>query len=99
MERTHPGQQHLPQQQHIGVAVITTSGIWPADGYDLVPAHQKVRVQLERAARALRLTDTSNWVAKVGGRELNVDASYLDNGLSSQVGIDFGPREGGGGRE
>lgn len=99
MERTHPGQDRPPQPQHIGVAVITTSGIWPSDGYDLVPIHQKVRVQLERAARELKLTDTSNWVATFGGKELNVDSSYLDNGLSDQVGIDYGPREGGGGRE
>lgn len=101
MERAQPGQQRPPQppQHHVSVAVITTSGIWPADGYDNVPSHQKVRVQLDRAARELRLTDTSNWVAKVGSKELNVNASYLDNGLSGQVGIDFGPREGGGGRE
>jgi hypothetical protein len=99
MERTHPGQERPPQPQHIGVAVITTSGIWPPDGYDPTPPHQKVRVQLERAARELRLTDTSNWVAKVAGRELDVNASFIDNGLSSQVGIDYGPREGGGGRE
>jgi hypothetical protein len=99
MERTHPGQERPPQQQQIGVAVITTSGIWPGDGYDTVPVHQKVRIQLERAARELRLTDTSNWLATAAGRELNVDASYLDNGLSGQVGIDFGPRAGGGGRE
>lgn len=99
MEQIHPGKQRPPQPQHIGVVVITTSGFWPSDGYDLVPSHQKVRIQLERAARELRLTDTSNWMAKAAGTELNVDASYIENGLSGQVGIDYGPREGGGGRE
>jgi len=99
MERIQPGQQRPPKPQHIGVVVITTSGFWPDDGYDLVPSHQKVRVQLEKAARHLRLTDTSNWVAKVSGSVLNVDASYIDNGLTDQVAIDFGPSEGGGGHE
>ena len=85
--------------QHIEVAVITTSGTWPVEGFESVPIHQPIRIELQRAVKALRIADTTGWVAKVGSRELNVDQSYLENHLSGQVEIDYGPREGGGGNE
>jgi hypothetical protein len=99
MENIQAGKREQPKPQHIGVAIVTTSGSYPAQGFDSVPVHQKVRTQLERAVRELRIADTTNWVAVVGERELNVEASYLDNGLSGEVEIDYGPREGGGGSE
>jgi len=99
METKQPDDHKPPQEQHVEVAVITTSGSWPTDGFDRVSAHQKVRVQLEKAAKHLHLTDTTNWIATVNNKEINVDASYIDNGLHGEVTIDFGPREGGGGCE
>ena len=91
-------QQH-PQPQHIHVAVITTAGVWPAQGFESVSVHQKVRQALHQAARQLRLTDISGWVAVADGKELNIEATYLENGLYGCVSIDYGPREGGGGHE
>lgn len=91
--------QESAHPQHIEVAIVTTSGAWPAEGFEPVPIHQKVRHALERAAHKLHLTDTTGWVALVDGRELNIDASYLENGLCGRVTIDYGPREGGGGCE
>jgi|ERR1043166_4001359 hypothetical protein len=85
--------------QHIEVAVITTSGTWPQEGFDSVPIHQPIKVQLQQAAKKLKIADTTGWVATVGGRELNVEQNYLENQLSGQVQIDYGPREGGGGNE
>ncbi len=82
---------------HIEVAVVTTSGRYPADGRDRVPSHQPVKVELAAAARALNIVDTSTWIARVGGREIDPNKSYVDNGLTSPVTIDYGPREGGGG--
>jgi hypothetical protein len=91
-------QQH-PQPQHIHVAVITTAGVWPGHGFESVPVHQKVRQVLLRAAHHLHVTDTSGWVAVADGKELNIEATYLENGLHGRVSIDYGPREGGGGHE
>lgn len=93
-------QEHIHlHPQHIEVAVVTTSGVWPPHGFESVPVRQKVRLALERAAHHLHIADITGWVAFVDGRELNIDATYLDNGLSGRVTIDFGPREGGGGCE
>lgn len=85
------------EQQHIKVAVVTTSGTWPEDEFVTVPIHQKVRVALETAARRLNIVDVSAWVAKVAGRDLDVEKSWLENGFSGVVTVDFGPRESGGG--
>ena len=45
-------EQHT-QPQHIHVAVITTAGVWPANGFERRPVHQKVRQVLLRAAHHL----------------------------------------------
>lgn len=82
---------------HIGVAVLTTSGRWPNSGFESVPIHQPVHVFLDKAARELKLVDTAGWIATVDGREIKVVASYQDNGLAREVVIDFGPRAAGGG--
>ena len=89
--------EHENRERFVQVSVVTTSGIYPKEGFEEVPAHQKVRVQLHKAAQHLKIADTTNWVAVVGNREINVEASYEENGLSGRVDIDYGPREGGGG--
>ena len=91
-------QQHSNvKPNHIEVAVITTSGSWPAEGFESVPLNQPVKTQLQQAAKKLELADTSNWIAKIGLRELDASKSYEANNLSGKVEIDYGPREGGGG--
>jgi hypothetical protein len=85
------------KEQFVQVSVVTTSGVYPKDGFEEVPAHQKIRVQLQKAAQHLGITDTTNWVAMVGNREINVEASYEENELHGRIEIDYGPREGGGG--
>ena len=94
-----PGLQANPKPQHIDVVVLTTSGTWPESGFESVPIHQPIKVQLQRAVKELKITDTTSWIAKVGNQELNVEQSYEQNKLSGQVEIDYGPREGGGGNE
>ena len=87
----------MEKEQFVEVAVVTTSGTYPTSGHDKVPAHQKVRVDLEKAAKALKITSTDGWIAQVNGKEINVEKSYLENGLSGEFFIDWGPRRGGGG--
>jgi hypothetical protein len=87
------------ETQSIEVAVVTTSGSWPLEGFESVPAHQLIKVELQRATKKLGLADTNGWIAKTGKLELNVEKSYLENGLKCKAEIDYGPREGGGGSE
>lgn len=85
-------------ENHVLIVVITTSGIWPADGYDKTPVHQKVKVILKQAANKLGIVSTDNWVAKVGVREIDPELTFEQNNLSGTVSIDYGPRESGGGK-
>jgi len=85
------------KQNHIQVAIITTSGSWPEKDYNTVPINQPIKVELERATRELHLADTTGWVAKIDTRQLEPDRSYQDNGLSDKVDINYGPIKGGGG--
>ena len=82
---------------HVEGSVVTTSGNFPATGTDRVSSHQPVHVELAAATRKLEIVDTTNWVARVGGKEIDVNKSYVENGLTGTVKIDYGPREGGGG--
>ena len=82
----------------IEVQVITTSGTAPENGFDHVPAHQPVKVELARAQKQLEITQTEGWVALVADREIDTSKSYADNGLAGEIKIDWGPREGGGGQ-
>jgi hypothetical protein len=90
---------HFKKSHYIKVAVVTTSGVWPHEGFGVVPIHQLVKVQLHHAVKKLGIADTTGWIAKVGKKELNIEQSYSANGLSCEVEIDYGPREGGGGNE
>lgn len=86
------------KDNHNEVTVLTTSGSYPATGTDRVSVHQKVRQELEKAARELKITDTAGWVAEVGGRVIDPEKSYVDNNLSGKVRIDYRREHGGGGR-
>ena len=81
----------------IDVAVTTTSGFYPQEGYERLPMDQPVKHQLARAALFLHLTNTANWIAKVGDNKVDVEKSYAGNGLLGQVNISYGPAHGGGG--
>jgi hypothetical protein len=84
---------------HVEVAVVTTSGRFPAEGTERVAAHQPVSNELKKAVKELKIVDTTNWIALVGEKEVDPNKSYVDNLLTGTVIIDYGPREGGGGRE
>jgi len=94
-------QKHEHHGEHVDnsvrVAVVTTSGFFPDQGFVIVPKHQQVRIILAEAAKKLGLTDTSTWIARVNSKEIDPAKTYEENGLTGEVEIDFGPREGGGG--
>lgn len=85
----------------VEVSISTTAGFFPAEGFNRVPVHQKVEEELLRAKEALKIKDTTGWVASViiptGKRPVDPAKTYTENGLSGRVEIDWGPSEGGGG--
>lgn len=96
-EDKHRGKDEHPDQNFVEVAVVTTAGFFPDEGFMKVPQHQQVRIVLAEADRKLQITDTNGWVARVHSKEIDPAKTYKENGLTGQVEIDFGPREGGGG--
>ena len=90
----HPG-------DFVEVSISTTSGFFPAEGFNRTPANQKVEIELEKAKKELKIKDTAGWVATVTGpvgkRVVDPAKTYIENGLSGKVEIDWGPSEGGGG--
>lgn len=94
---THETKQPHDKDMFLEVAISTTSGFFPSEGYERVSTHQKVRVQLDHAAKTLGLVGTEGWVASIDKRPINSELSYVENGLSGTIEIDWGPSEGGGG--
>lgn len=98
MEHNQEHDDHANKsEKFIAVAISTTSGFFPATGFERLPIHQKVEAQLGKAAKALNLTDTTGWIATVDKRTINPQQNYEENGLHGEVEIDWGPTEGGGG--
>ncbi len=77
------------RKQSIEVAVVTTSGSFPEEGFKKVPIGEKVREIIEHAIKELKITDTTT--------AINIDTDYAENHLSGQIVIDYGPPDGGGG--
>lgn len=90
-----------PKEQFVEISISTTAGFYPAEGFERVPVHQKVSVLLEKAQKELNIKDIAGWIATVtdasGKRQIDPTRSYLDNGVSGKIEIDWGPSEGGGG--
>jgi hypothetical protein len=100
-ENHHPGHEPKKHEHQVEVSVSTTAGFYPTEGFIIVEAHQKVEKELHLTKEALKIKDTSSWVASVvtpaGKRPVDPTKSYTENGLSGRVEIDWGPSEGGGG--
>jgi hypothetical protein len=102
------GNQYEPSQESekgkkddekpMAVAVITPSGTFPSDDdYRRTTGRQVVAEFLALAAEKLKLTNTSDWVAFVNDKELDVNSTFKHNGLHDIVEVEWHKREGGGG--
>jgi hypothetical protein len=99
LHEIHEAAEPCHDRGQIQVEVATTSGFYPKDHPDLVPEAQVVEIELEKAAKELKLTNTANWVASVNKRQIDTKLSYEANGLKDKAVIDWGPPAGGGGAE
>lgn len=92
------GGDHGHGQDHkVLVTVITPSGIYPEGDPEKINDNKLVSEVLEKAAKKLKLTNTSDWVVYVGERLIDPSRSFKDNGLSGTVEIEWHKPEGGGG--
>lgn len=92
------GQKEKEEEKPMAVAVITPSGTFPSDDdYRRTTGSQVVAEFLALAAEKLKLTNTSDWVAFVNDKELDVNNTFKHNGLHDIVEVEWHKREGGGG--
>ena len=83
--------------EFVKVSAYTTSGAYPVEGYERVKVTEPIGEILSKAGSTLKLTDTTNWIAQVDGREIDSSKSYEANDLKGTIAIHWGPRERGGG--
>ena len=92
---------HESHDHFVEVSVSTTAGFFPSEGFSRVPVNQKIDIELLKAKEALKIKDTTGWIASVitaaGKRPVDPANTYAENGLSGELEIDWGPSEGGGG--
>lgn len=98
LEKDRPSDDKDKKIDYLGVAVITPDGTYPdEDGYRRVQAREKIATVLKLAADALKITNTTDWVAKVGDRQLDPSRTFAEEKLSCVVDIEYHKHEGGGG--
>lgn len=79
------------------VLIYTLEGRWPLGHAADIPKGLTIKEVLHRASQELGLTDTSDWVARSEGKELDINQSFQHAHFSCLAEIDFQPRESGGG--
>lgn len=85
-------------EHDVAVAVITPAGVYPDDqDYRRVPDTEVINVVLEAAAKKLDLTNTSDWIARVHDRQIDIHRTFRDEHFSGIVEIDWHKHAGGGG--
>lgn len=83
--------------QKVLVTVVTTAGTFPAEGFKRYASSTVITEILAAAKRKLKITDTDTWIVTVGGKDVEVTLTLAQAGLSGEVVLEWGAREGGGG--
>jgi hypothetical protein len=81
----------------IMVVVVTTAGVFPAEGAKRYLESAPISTALDDAKRKLNITAAPDWVVVIDNRDVNPALTFKQAGLSGSVKIEWGPREGGGG--
>lgn len=90
-------EEKYPSGKFVDVRVVTTAALFPSEGYERLPAAQKLTPILHRAAAALGLTDTSDYAVTVAGNVVDPNQTYEALGLAGHVDLRWGPKAGAGG--
>jgi hypothetical protein len=87
------------EEHDVAVAVITPVGTYPdEDDFRRVRDTTVIARVLEQAAEKLKLTNTSDWVARVHDRGvIDVTRTFREEHLAGIVEIEWHKHEGGGG--
>lgn len=87
-----------PGHHDVAVAVITPSGIYPSeDTLARVSRDMPIAQVLQQAATHLKLTNTADWVLRMGDRILAPHDTFKHLGLTCIVDLEWHKAEGGGG--
>jgi len=98
LEKDSPSNDEDKKISHLGVAIITPDGTYPGeDEYRRVSGQEKIGAILKLAADALKITNTTDWIAKAGDRQLDPTRTFAEEKLSCVVDIEYHKHEGGGG--
>jgi hypothetical protein len=97
MSDSTKNEEERSADKFINVRVVTTAAMFPVSGYESVPIEQKITPILQRAAAALKLTDTNGYDLTVDGTTVNPNQTYEALGLAGNVDLRWGPPVGGGG--
>lgn len=80
------------------VSVVTTAGVFPAEGSARYSVTTTISAVLADAKASLRIAQVpSDWVVMVGSADVNPAMTFAQAHLLGLVKIEWGPREGGGG--
>lgn len=94
----HAQEADKHKEHDVAVAVITPVGIYPdEEDFRREPETTKIEKVLKDAADKLKITNTSDWVAKVDGRKLDPHKTFKQEHLNGIVEIEYHKHEGGGG--
>ena len=75
-----------------------TEGIYPnEEDFRREPETTLIAKVLKAAAEKLKITNTTDWVAKVDGRKVDPDKTFKQERLTGIVEIEYHKHEGGGG--
>lgn len=85
-------------EHEAAVAIITPKGIYPdEEDFRREAENTVIATVLEAAANKLGITNTSDWVAKVYGRQIDPQKTFKQERLMGIVEIEYHKHEGGGG--
>ena len=86
------------KEPDVAVAVLTPKGIYPdEDDFRREPETTLIAKVLKDAADKLKITNTSDWIAKVDGRQVDPNKTFKQEHLTGIVEIEYHKHEGGGG--
>jgi hypothetical protein len=90
--------EHHHHEDDVAVAVITPAGIYPdEEEFRRAPDTEIIKIVLDAAAEKLHLTNTSDWVARVHDRTIDIHRTFREEHLGGIVEIHWHKHEGGGG--